>query len=140
MYDVERMELSLRQGAIRDRRPSSRDSRAPGGTSRIVELALEGGRYRIVRSQGGVPLASAPAAHRSPEARSAELLRERRGRGRTRLPARRFRSGMSNDTTAMMGGGLCWLDYDEDGWLDLFVVNSYAMSTSCRGTRRAGSA
>ena len=26
----------------------------------------------------------------------------------------------------MMGGGLCWLDYDADGWLDLFVVNSYA--------------
>ena len=25
----------------------------------------------------------------------------------------------------MMGGGLCWLDYDDDGWLDLFVVNSY---------------
>ncbi len=33
---------------------------------------------------------------------------------------------MSLDTTAMMGGGLCWLDYDSDGWLDLFVVNSYA--------------
>ncbi len=33
---------------------------------------------------------------------------------------------MSFDTTAMMGGGLCWLDYDDDGWLDLFVVNSYA--------------
>ena len=26
----------------------------------------------------------------------------------------------------MMGGGLCWLDYDDDGWLDLFVVNSYS--------------
>jgi hypothetical protein len=26
----------------------------------------------------------------------------------------------------MMGGGLCWLDYDDDGVLDLFVVNSYA--------------
>ncbi len=37
-----------------------------------------------------------------------------------------FRFGMSLDTTAMMGGGLCWLDYDEDGWLDLFVVNSHA--------------
>ena len=32
---------------------------------------------------------------------------------------------MSNDPTSMMGGGLCWLDYDADGWLDLFVVNSY---------------
>jgi hypothetical protein len=26
----------------------------------------------------------------------------------------------------MMGGGVCWLDYDNDGWLDLFAVNSYA--------------
>ena len=33
---------------------------------------------------------------------------------------------MSLDTTAMMGGGLCWLDYDGDGWLDLFAVNSHA--------------
>ena len=37
-----------------------------------------------------------------------------------------FRHGISTDATAMMGGGLCWLDYDDDGWLDLFVVNSHA--------------
>lgn len=37
-----------------------------------------------------------------------------------------FRYGMTNDEPAMMGGGLCWIDYNRDGWLDLFVVNSYA--------------
>jgi len=36
-----------------------------------------------------------------------------------------FRYGVTSDNPAMMGGGLCWLDYDDDGWLDLFVVNSY---------------
>jgi Na+-translocating ferredoxin:NAD+ oxidoreductase RnfD subunit len=36
-----------------------------------------------------------------------------------------FRYGVTNDPAAMMGGGLCWLDFNHDGWLDLFVVNSY---------------
>ena len=26
----------------------------------------------------------------------------------------------------MTGGGLCWLDYDGDGWFDLFVVNGHS--------------
>ncbi len=39
-----------------------------------------------------------------------------------------FRYGMSNDVGAMMGGGLCWLDYNNDGWEDLYVVNSYSDS------------
>jgi ASPIC/UnbV protein/VCBS repeat protein len=37
-----------------------------------------------------------------------------------------FRWQVSPDPGAMLGGGVCWLDYDGDGWLDLFVVNSYA--------------
>jgi Na+-translocating ferredoxin:NAD+ oxidoreductase RnfD subunit len=37
-----------------------------------------------------------------------------------------FRYGVSNDYTAMMGGGVCWLDYNDDGWQDLFAVNSYS--------------
>lgn len=37
-----------------------------------------------------------------------------------------FRWDESPDPPAMIGGGLCWLDYDDDGWLDLFVVNGYS--------------
>ncbi len=37
-----------------------------------------------------------------------------------------FAQGVSDDPVAAMGGGLCWLDYDRDGWLDLYLVNSHA--------------
>ena len=49
-----------------------------------------------------------------------------------------FRFGMSFDSTAMMGGGLCWLDYDRDGWLDLFVVNSYAQADASAWEAKGG--
>lgn len=38
-----------------------------------------------------------------------------------------FRTGVYQDMVAAMGGGLCWIDFDNDGWLDLYVVNSYAV-------------
>ena len=43
-----------------------------------------------------------------------------------------FRWGVSDDPAAMMGGGLCWLDYDGDGWLDLYVVNSHSEDEAAR--------
>ena len=49
-----------------------------------------------------------------------------------------FRFGIDQDNPAMMGGGLCWLDYDNDGWLDLFVVNSYASGDIGGYDRRGG--
>ena len=49
-----------------------------------------------------------------------------------------FRFGVSADPVAMMGSGVCWIDYDRDGWLDLFVVNSYADRDIGRWKQRGG--
>ena len=45
---------------------------------------------------------------------------------------------MSNDYKAMMGGGVCWIDYNGDGWLDLFAVNSYASADTARFEAHGG--
>ncbi len=37
-----------------------------------------------------------------------------------------FRWDTSPDPGAMMGGGVCWIDYDDDGWMDLFVVDTWS--------------
>src|SRR3954469_13292570 len=49
-----------------------------------------------------------------------------------------FRFGVSPDPAAMTGGGLCALDYDNDGWVDLFVVNSYSQADVDRWRTRGG--
>ena len=38
----------------------------------------------------------------------------------------------------MTGGGLCWLDYDGDGWLDLFVVNGHSRDERDEWEARGG--
>ena len=49
-----------------------------------------------------------------------------------------FRFGVSPDPVAMMGSGVCWLDYDRDGWMDLFVVNSYSENETTRWAKKGG--
>src|SRR3954452_7744780 len=49
-----------------------------------------------------------------------------------------FRFGVSPDPAAETGGGLCALDYDNDGWVDLFVVNSYAQADVGRWEKQGG--
>ena len=110
---------------------------------RTVQVALQGGRYVIVGGDGAsVPAqqpttleaapvqASGPLAHvRLQDVASQVGLDFRQGS---------FRFGVSNEPSAMMGGGLCWLDYDDDGWLDLFVVNSYANGDRAAWEQRGG--
>ena len=94
--------------------------------SRTFELSVKNGRYLIARGRGTqtAPLAAPAAAAEDFGGVSLEDVAAEVG-----LDFRHgaFRFGMSpEDTPAMMGGGLCWLDYDADGWLDLYVVNSYS--------------
>jgi ASPIC/UnbV protein/VCBS repeat protein len=92
--------------------------------SGTFELALTRGRYLIVRARG-VPVAAV-----APQSRAEVLggVRLRDVAAQIGLDFRHgaFRFAVSDDEPAMMGGGLCWLDYDDDGWLDLYVVNSYS--------------
>jgi Na+-translocating ferredoxin:NAD+ oxidoreductase RnfD subunit len=49
-----------------------------------------------------------------------------------------FRYGVSSDYAAMMGGGVCWLDYNRDGWQDLFAVNSYTSDDTAKWQAHGG--
>ena len=145
-YDVERIRLTLEPGdgqgppivvarldgtmvtATYGETPS--EVAGKGGSRqfrRTVELALDRGRYRIAESRGGAPATAGD--HSSTSSGSSALggitLRDVAAEVGLDFRQGAFRFGMSNDTTSMMGGGVCWIDYDDDGWLDLFVVNSY---------------
>ena len=148
-YELESIQLRLRRGAYQG--PPTVVARitgtmltstyAPGGAAqpvsraeprpfrRTLELALEHGRYVVVGSAGGgVPAPTSTPATGAPTALGGISLENVAGSAGLRFTQGAFRFGVSNDLTAMMGGGLCWLDYDRDGWLDLFVVNSYAQT------------
>jgi Na+-translocating ferredoxin:NAD+ oxidoreductase RnfD subunit len=99
----------------------------------VFDLALSGGRFLLV-GEGGTKL-QPPAPVAQPKYAS-----QPKGIGafselglvnvapKLGLDFKQgaFRYSWSYDQQAMMGGGLCWIDDNNDGWLDLFAVNSYA--------------
>jgi FG-GAP-like repeat/ASPIC and UnbV len=103
----------------------------PTAYHQSVDLQLSGGRWLVARIRGphAVPTLPGPSplvlAAAKSELAGVRLTDVAKQVG---LDFRQddFRFGMWNDVHSMMGGGLCWLDYNNDGWLDLFVVNSYS--------------
>jgi len=108
----------------------------PEQTVRTFELQQSGGRY-LVADVRGAAAAEAPVPPAPTVEASFRLTDVARSVGLD-FHHGAFRFGMSADTGAMMGGGLCWLDFDRDGWMDLYVVNSYAESDIARYFARGG--
>ena len=115
-------DLSLRLAPGADQDPPFAVAQTEGHT---YQLVLAGNHWRVRGApapQGPpekLPSAPAPGPLRLTDVAASVGLDFRQGA---------FRYGPSSDYRAMMGGGVCWLDYDNDGWLDLFAVNSYSSS------------
>ena len=107
----------------------------PSAFGQTYELRLQSSHYRIGRVRGAAafPVKRAVATSfggvRLTDVAQKVGLDFRQGA---------FRFGVTHDTPAMMGGGLCWLDYDNDGWLDLFVVNSFSEGDIGAWDKRGG--
>jgi len=126
----------------RGRPPKLERRHRPVSFKESLEVALQQGHYVIVRV-GGATSTVASAAERSVVVRATGPLANVRLQdvaSQVGLDFRQgaFRFGVSDDVTAMMGGGVCWLDYDNDGWLDLFVVNSFATTDRSRWENEGG--
>jgi hypothetical protein len=96
--------------------------------TRTLELQLDRGRYVIMGTRGGTPEAATGGA--SAQLASSGLggiqLEDVAATAGIDFRQSAFRTPRTTDEIAMMGGGVCWVDVDNDGWLDLFAVNSYS--------------
>jgi ASPIC and UnbV/FG-GAP-like repeat/NQR2, RnfD, RnfE family len=112
-----------------------------------LELDVAHGRYLIVGARG-TALPGLGTAQSATGAAQAPLTAASFGGVQLKDVAAQvgidFRQGAfrfqadPTDPAAMMGGGVCWLDYDHDGWMDLFAVNSYSEREQDEWQRRGG--
>jgi hypothetical protein len=114
-----------------------------------VAVSRLAGRVLVLVVVSGVPALAVTAPSASPAAAGVashasssgfEGIRLTNVAGRVGLDFRQgaFRFGVSPDPAAMTGGGLCALDYNNDGWVDLFVVNSYSQANVGRWRKHGG--
>ena len=111
-------------------------------TATVQQAGMTYHLHQAGNGQWALPSGSAPALVEAAAQKSSELsgLRLTNVAPAVGLNFRQdsFRYGVSNDNTAMMGGGVCWLDYNGDGWQDLFAVNSYSSSDTARFEAHGG--
>ena len=125
----DRVKLWLERGEGQD--PPVAVAQLAGATYRLQQV---GATWALSTGAGAIPVVATPTG---PTVKGYHLTNVAPSVG---LDFRQgsFRFGMSNDVRAMMGGGVCWLDYNDDGWVDLFAVNSYAAADVDRWEARGG--
>src|SRR2546428_14101576 len=100
------------------------------GVSALLALSLT--------ASSGWPSAGTDTSHASNDGFAGLRLENVAGRVGLDFRQGAFRFGVSPDPAAMTGGGLCALDYNNDGGVDLFVVNSYSQADADRWQKHGG--
>src|SRR5919109_244172 len=104
----------------------------------LVVVVVSGFLGLAVTATSGSPSAADVAGRSSSSGFEGIRLKNVAGRVGLHFRQGAFRFGVSPDPAAMTGGGLCALDYNNDGWVDLFVVNSFTEGARAAGIRAYG--